>query len=90
MERLRRVWVQHDRAAEGRLHWREAPDRPPARDVLRSPSDQHARYGEQDSLQGTGSTVHLTETCEADQPPRMVHVATTPASTSVNQRQPAT
>jgi transposase len=82
VELLRRVWVQNYRTEEGRLHWRDAAEIPPARDFLSSPYDRHARYGKKYSLRWTGYKVHLTETCEADQPHLIVHVATTPAATS--------
>ena len=82
VELLRRVWVQNYRHEEGRLHWREATDIPPARDFVSSPYDLQARYGKKYSTQWTGYKVHLTETCDADQPHRIVRVATTPATTS--------
>lgn len=82
VELLRRVWVQDYWYEEGRLQWRDATNIPPARDFLGSPYDQQARYGKKYSLQWTGYQVHLTETCDADQPHLIVQVATTPATTS--------
>jgi transposase len=82
VEILRRVWVQNYRYEQGRLHWREAPDIPPASDFISSPYDLQARYGKKYSTQWTGYKVHVTETCEADQPHLIVHMATTPAPIS--------
>jgi len=79
---LRQVWVQNYRCDEGQLHWREASDIPPATQFINSPYDQEARYGKKYSTHWTGYKVHLTETCETDQPHLIIHVATTPAPNS--------
>jgi transposase len=78
---LRQVWVQNYRY-DGQLHWRESSDIPPAAQFINSPYDQEARYGKKYSTHWTGYKVHLTETCEADQPHLLIHVATTPAPQS--------
>ena len=49
---------------------------------INSPYDPQARYGKKYSLHWTGYKVHLTETCDSDQPHLIVHVATTPAPKS--------
>lgn len=64
------------------LHWRELPDIPPASLFIHSPYDQDARSGKKYSTRWTSYKVHLTESCEQDQPHLIVHVATTPAPTS--------
>ena len=64
------------------MHWREPGNIPPASHFISSPYDPQARYGKKYSTQWTGYKVHLTETCEADQPHLIVQVATTPAATS--------
>jgi transposase len=79
---LRQVWVQNYRYDDGQLHWREPSDIPPATLFINSPYDQEARYGKKYSTRWTGYKVHLTETCEADQPHLLIHVATTPAPES--------
>jgi len=79
---LRQVWVQNYRYDDGQLHWREPSDIPPATLFINSPYDQEARYGKKYSTRWTGYKVHLTETCEADQPHLIIHVATTPAPES--------
>ncbi|GHO88548.1 hypothetical protein KSZ_65540 [Dictyobacter formicarum] len=79
---LRRIWIQNYRSEDGQVHWREQPDIPPAALFINSPYDHEARYGKKYSTRWTGYKVHLTETCEQDQPHLIVHVATTPAPTS--------
>jgi len=79
---LRQIWVQNYRYDDGQLHWREPSDIPPATRFINSPYDQEARYGKKYSTRWTGYKVHLTETCEADQPHLIIHVATTPAPQS--------
>ena len=82
VEILRQIWVQNYRYDDGHLHWREPSDIPPATRFINSPYDQEARYGKKYSTRWTGYKVHLTETCEADQPHLIIHVATTPAPES--------
>jgi len=81
-EILRQIWVQNYRCDNGQLHWREPSDIPAATRFINSPYDQEARYGKKYSMRWTGYKVHLTETCEADQPHLLIHVATTPAPNS--------
>jgi transposase len=82
VEVLRRVWIQNYRYEEGRLHWRDSGDIPPASLFISSPYDPQARYGKKYSTRWTGYKVHVTETCEPDQPHLIIHVATTPAPQS--------
>lgn len=79
---LRRIWIQNYRFEDSQVHWREQPDIPPAALFINSPYDPEARYGKKYSTRWTGYKVHLTETCEQDQPHLIIHVATTPAPTS--------
>lgn len=74
--------MQNYRYDDSQLHWQEASDIPPATRFINSPYDQEARYGKKYSTRWTGYKVHLTETCEADQPHLSIHVATTPAPES--------
>jgi len=74
--------VQNYRYDDGQLHWREPSDIPPAAHFINSPYDPEARYGKKYSTHWTGYKVHLTETCEADPPHLLIHVATTPAPES--------
>jgi transposase len=82
VEILRRVWIQNYRYEDGDVHWRDVAEIPPASDFISSPYDPQARYGKKYTTRWTGYKVHVTETCEADQPHLIIHVATTPASTS--------
>ncbi len=82
VEILRRVWIQNYRYEEGQLHWRDPGDIPPASLFISSPYDPQARYGKKYSTQWTGYKVHVTETCEPDQPHLIIHVATIPAPAS--------
>lgn len=49
---------------------------------LNAPYDPQARYRKKYSTRWTGYKVHLTETCNVDQPHLIIHVATTPAPKS--------
>jgi transposase len=82
VEVLRRVWIQNYYAEDGHVHWREPGNIPPASHFISSPYDPQARYGKKYSTRWTGYKVHLTETCEPDQPHLIIQVATTTASTS--------
>lgn len=82
VEVLRQVWIQNYRYQNGQIHWREPGEIPPASHFINSPYDLHARFGKKYSLRWTGYKVHLTETCEPDQPHLIVQVATTPAPKS--------
>jgi transposase len=82
VETLRRVWLQqYHPTAEGPARWRRADDLPPASLLLQSPYDPDARYSTKRDTRWTGYRVHVTETCEPDEPHVVVHVATSPATT---------
>ena len=82
VELLRRVWVQNYCYEDGQVHWREPGNIPPASTFISSSYDPQARYGKKYSTHWTGYKIHITETCEVDQPHLIVQVATTPAATS--------
>ncbi|HEY0777670.1 MAG TPA: IS1182 family transposase [Gemmatirosa sp.] len=84
VERLRRIWVQQFYVAEAegkarQVRWRDPAEQPPAAQRLASPYDAEARIADKRSVQWLGYKVHLTETCEADEPLLIVAVETTPA-----------
>jgi transposase len=56
-------------------------ERLPAAALIASPYDVEARYGTKRGSAWVGYNVHLTETCEDDQPPLITGVMTTPATT---------
>jgi transposase len=62
--------------------WRAKADVPPAAQMQNSPYDPDARYGKKRETSWVGYKLHITETCEADAPHLIVHVATTPACAS--------
>ena len=79
VEILRQVWVQQFWCDAGRVRQRDVDNMPPVADWIRSPFDQQARYAKKRETEWVGYKVHLTETCEAEQPRLITHVATTPA-----------
>lgn len=82
IEILRRVWLQqYHPTPEGTARWRVAADLPPASLLIQSPYDPDARYSTKRDTKWTGYRVHLTETCEPDEPHLVVQVASTPATT---------
>ncbi len=83
VETLRIVWLQQFYAAtpDVPMIWRELSDQPPARQLLHSPYDVQARYGGKRMTNWVGYKVHLTESCEPDQPHLITHVLTTEATT---------
>jgi transposase len=97
VQTLRRVWTQQYHPREtgsqaggqgagdggaGKGQWRQKDDLPPANQVQNSPYDPDARYGKKRETSWVGYKVHVTETCAADAPHLVVHVATTPACVS--------
>lgn len=80
---LRHVWIQHFHPpdATDQVEWRCAADLPPAPLLISSPYDCAARYSKQRTTAGTGYQVHLTETCDDDQPNLITDVQTTLATT---------
>ena len=79
VETLRRVWIQQYWVDEGHVKRREPPDMPPVGDWIRSPYDTDARYGRKRDVSWIGYKVHLTETCDDDQPHLITQVETTSA-----------
>lgn len=78
----RRVWIQQFSAPNGPARWRTNEDLPPAAGLIQSPYDVHARFGLKRATTSTwtGYKVHLTETCEPEQPNLSTWVQTTDAT----------
>jgi transposase len=74
---LRRVWDQQFDASAGRARLREPKELPLAAEQIETPHDPEARYGLKRGRGWTGSKVHVTETCDDDQPHLVTQVATT-------------
>lgn len=82
IEALRQIWVQNYYQEEGVVQWRGAGQLPTGEHFIQSPYDLEARYSEKRQSRWKGYKVHLTESCDAELPHLIVHVETTPASTS--------
>ncbi len=86
VEILRQIWMQHYyRCMEPgleELRWRATTEQPPSAQLIQSPYDLDARYSQKRDTKWVGYKVHLTETCDADQPDLITQVSTTPATTS--------
>jgi transposase len=80
LETLRQVWIQQFSAPTGPIQWRSGDDLPPSALLIQSPYDVEARYGIKRTTTWTGYKVHLTETCEPDQPNLITNVETTVAT----------
>ncbi len=79
---LRRVWVQqYVTTAEGVMQWRDSDDLPPGALLIHSPYDAEARLSVKRNILWAGYKVHLTETCDDEQPHLITHVETTAATT---------
>jgi transposase len=86
VEILRQIWIQHYyRCTEPgmeEIRWRETADQPPTAQLIQSPYDLEARYGTKRDMNWVGYKVHLSETCDEDQPHLITQVMTTLATTS--------
>lgn len=76
---LRRIWIQQFRVVDGQLVWRveNQDELPPSAQLISSPYDLEARFSRKRTTTWVGYKVHLSETCEADQPHLITQVATT-------------
>ena len=83
---LRHIWIQHYYrcTAPGleEIRWRDTADQPPTAQLIQSPYDLDTRYGTKRDMHWVGYKVHLSETCDEDQPHLITQVATTLATTS--------
>jgi transposase len=81
VQTLRQVWAAQYTDPPGPLRWRAVQERLPAAVLIASPYDVEARYCTKRGIAWVGYKVHLTETCEEDQPHLITGVMTTPATT---------
>lgn len=79
VELLRRCWLQEYMVVEETVVMRGRDDLPSAPERLRCPYETDMRYGTKGTMSWQGYRVHLSETCDNDQPHLIVHSATTPA-----------
>jgi transposase len=82
VEVMRRIWVQQYYVENGQVKWREPDNLPPNKLLIQSPYDPEARNRTKRQTNWTGYAVHLTETCDLDQPHLITNVETTPATTA--------
>lgn len=59
------------------MSWREQKNFPRSDLMIASPYDEEVRYSHKLSTEWCGYKVHLTETCQTDQPHLLTHVETT-------------
>jgi transposase len=81
VETLRQVWVQQYARDTSGLRVRREEELPPASQRILSPYDPEARLGKKERRVWGGYSVHLTETCDPEQPPLITDVQTTSAPT---------
>ena len=86
VEMLRQIWIQHyyrcTAPEREEIRWRDTADQPPTAQLIQSPYDLDARYGTKRDMNWVGYQVHLSETCDEDQPHLITQVTTTLATTS--------
>lgn len=80
---LRQVWQQQfcATAPDQPLRLRTAEELPASAELIRSPIDSEARTSRKRETEWTGYKVHLTESCDDDQPNLITDVYTTVATT---------
>lgn len=81
VQTLRQVWAEQYTDPPGPLRWRAVQERLQAAALIASPYDIEARSCTKRGIAWVGYKVHLTETCEDDQPHLITGVMTTPATT---------
>jgi transposase len=80
VETLRQLWIQQYVIMEDHLRFRTREEMPPAARLIQSPFDVEAHYSRKRNKEWMGYKVHLTETCDDDQPHLIVNVRTTDAT----------
>jgi transposase len=77
VQTLRRAWVHQFYYQDERLCLRQPEDLPPSSIRSDSPYDPEAHYSAKRQTNWVGYKVHLTESCDDDQPHLITHVETT-------------
>lgn len=78
---LTQVWQQQFEWQDDGPHWRAAASKPPAGQVVTTPHDPQVRFTAHDAETWVGFQTHWTETCDAERPHLITHVATTSSDT---------
>jgi transposase len=80
---LRLVWIQQYYIEGDTLHWRtEDQGIPPSARFIRSPYDLDAHLAKKGMMTWVGYKVHVTETCDDDEPRLITHVDTSAGPTA--------
>ena len=82
VQTLRKMWLYQFYYQDDVLKLRQAKDLPPASIRFDSPYDPEAHYSKKRETTWTGYKVHISETCDDDQPHLITHVETTIAPQS--------
>ena len=81
VQTLRQIWGEQFTTTTQGLRLRPVKEMPAVAALLASPYDVDARWSTKRGMEWVGYKVHLTETCEPDQPHLITEVTTTPATT---------
>ena len=81
VQTLRQIWGEQFATTAQGLRLRPVKEMPAVAALIASPYDVDARWSTKRGLEWVGYKVHLTETCEPDQPHLITEVTTTPATT---------
>jgi transposase len=77
---LRQVWQQQFEMLDGKVQWRSKQKIPPGGQLIVTPHDVEARPGRHGERTWKGYGLHVTETCDTDQPHVITDVLVVPAA----------
>jgi transposase len=82
VEVLRQVWVQQYYLEKGQSYWRKKDEQgfPTSGTMIASPDDLDARYSSKYGSGWIGYKLHVTETCDPEEPRLITQVTTTEAT----------
>jgi transposase len=81
VQTLRQIWAEQFTTTTRGLRLRPVKEMPAVAALMASPYDVDARWSTKRDFEWVGYKVHLTETCEPEQPHLITEVTTTPATT---------
>jgi transposase len=82
---LAQVWQQHFAQGEDGPTWRPKAEKPPSSQIIDTPHDPEVRFASHGQQHWRGYQVHWTESCDAELPHLITHVATTPSHVTHDQ-----
>lgn len=82
VQTLRQVWLHHFYFEEEQIRLRGVSDLARSAKRIASPYDVEARFSTKRTTEWVGYKVHLTESCEEEQPRLITNVETTPSTTA--------